>query len=193
MQGKEPREAEDLPNTGRCDRCSPDSAQNTCNGYLCLPRIPCVSQPASLWHANRRSRRCTPVFLLASTSEPVDWQSLPRPAVEFSSEPAEPNQQGADCWFRLPLFAASRLPIAVGQISKFHDRCDDADGRTAAETDARTISFLGAGNCGWRSAAQGSHLLGGKVSRGQYHDGKHLRESRQDGKQCYSDRESIFG
>lgn len=75
MQGKEPREAEDLPNTGRCDRCSPDSAQNTCNGYLCLPRIPCVSQPASLWHANRRSRRCTLVSLLASTSEPIEWQS----------------------------------------------------------------------------------------------------------------------
>ena len=40
-------------------------------------------QPASLWHANRRSRRCIDAFsLLASTSESKDWQSLPRPVVE---------------------------------------------------------------------------------------------------------------
>ena len=35
-------------------------------GVLCLPRIPSVSPPASLWDANRRSPRCTLVSLLAA-------------------------------------------------------------------------------------------------------------------------------
>ena len=48
---------------------------------LCLPRIPPVSPPASLWDANRRSSMHTG-FLVGSTSESKDWQSLPRPVVE---------------------------------------------------------------------------------------------------------------
>jgi hypothetical protein len=52
------------------------------NSILCLPRIPSVSQRASLWHANRRFRRYVLVSLLASTSKSKDWQSLPRPVVE---------------------------------------------------------------------------------------------------------------
>jgi hypothetical protein len=96
---------------------------------VCLPRIPSVSPPASLWDANRRSPRCTLVSMLAAHRSLSE--SLPRPVVEciqvrgvrFAKESDFDPQKFGPATKRVLIVVATMISRIVG-TPVFSDRTE---------------------------------------------------------------------